>query len=327
MKERLLIFALIISISPAWLRGQYPPPAGMPGSSAIAADSSIFIDWALQCTINRGYLNISDTTYSLNGNNRASYGQNTNATGIADNVVVSLGDGGVALLTFQTPLVDTDGFDFAVFENSFNDEFLELAFVEASSDGIHFFRFPCVSLIDSTTQTGGYGTTNATKIHNFAGKYRALFGTPFDIAELEDSPLLNKRNITHIRILDVIGSVNSLYGKRDSQGHIINDPFPTPFEGGGFDLDAVGVIHNTVYNGIAENKFKYAVFPNPASDFIQIMSNGEISRISFFDINGKQWPPTSKNNIIDVSGLSNGIYLIVVESSNGTIGQSKFIKQ
>jgi hypothetical protein len=33
------------------------------------------------------------------------------------------------------------------------------------------------------------------------------------------------------------------YASCDSQGHQINDPWPTPFPTGGFDLDAVGVIH------------------------------------------------------------------------------------
>lgn len=329
MRERLLIFALIISISPVWLRGQYPPPAGMPGSTAIAADSNIFVEWAQECVLYRGYLNISDTTFYLNGNNKASYGLSSDATGMADNVVVSLGDKGMAVLTFQTPLVDANGYDFAIFENSFNDNFLELAFVEASSDGIHFFRFPSVSLIDSTTQTGGYETTDATKIHNLAGKYRALYGTPFDIAELSNNALLDKNNITHIRIIDVVGSVNPLYGNRDSQGHLINDPFPTPFEGGGFDLDAVGVIHNKIFNSVAENRQTLKVLPNPANDQVQIIIDAEIRQMYIYDLNGKMLLLNEQNrsNTIDISGLATGMYQIVIEYNNGEVGRSKFIKQ
>ena len=33
------------------------------------------------------------------------------------------------------------------------------------------------------------------------------------------------------------------YSRCDSQGHQINDPWPTNFPTGGFDLDAVGVIN------------------------------------------------------------------------------------
>ncbi|MFN6048554.1 MAG: T9SS C-terminal target domain-containing protein, partial [Bacteroidota bacterium] len=51
----------------------------------------------------------------------------------ASNGVVSLGDGGIATLTFDPPITNGDGFDFAVFENTFLDTFLELAFVEVST--------------------------------------------------------------------------------------------------------------------------------------------------------------------------------------------------
>ena len=62
---------------------------------------------------------------------------------------------------------------------------------------------------------------------------------------------LDINNITHVKIIDVIGSINQSYASYDSQGNIINDPFPTPYETGGFDLDAIGVIHSFV--GIEES--------------------------------------------------------------------------
>ena len=71
------------------------------------------------------------------------FGEPEDATGMAgDGRVVSLGDGGVAILTFDTPLSDGPGPDFAVFENAFLETFLELAFVEVSSDDVNYFRFP-----------------------------------------------------------------------------------------------------------------------------------------------------------------------------------------
>ena len=49
------------------------------------------------------------------------------------------GDAGVAVMTFECPIADGPGYDFAVFENGFapnpsepNIMFLELAFVEAA---------------------------------------------------------------------------------------------------------------------------------------------------------------------------------------------------
>jgi len=58
------------------------------------------------------------------------------------------------------------GFDFAVFENSFNDSFLELAFVEVSSDGINFVRFPATSNTQTDVQITGFGTIDPTYINN-----------------------------------------------------------------------------------------------------------------------------------------------------------------
>jgi len=46
-----------------------------------------------------------------------------------------------------------------------------------------------------------------------------------------------------VRVVDVIGSILSAYATHDSVGHVVNDPWPTPFDTGGFDLDAIGVLH------------------------------------------------------------------------------------
>ncbi len=54
--------------------------------------------------------------------------------------------------------------------------FLELAFVEVSTDSVHFVRFPAVSLTNPAVQTGAFGTTDARNIHNLAGKYIANYG-------------------------------------------------------------------------------------------------------------------------------------------------------
>ena len=155
-----------------------------------------------------------------------------------------MGDGGVAVLTFASPIANGPGWDFAVFENSFDGRFLELAFVEVSSDGIHYQRFPSVSLTQTNTQVGSWGLLDPTYIYNLAGKYAAGYGTPFDLEEIKDiNPLVDVTRITHVRIIDVVGCLNDAYCSYDSQGNKINDPWPTPFGTGGFDLDAVGVRH------------------------------------------------------------------------------------
>jgi len=82
---------------------------------------------------------------------QASFGDESEALGVAEGNsvdVLSLGDMGQATLTFDVEIEDGEGWDFAVFENSLDDTFLELAFVEVSSDGEDFYLFPAVSLTD-----------------------------------------------------------------------------------------------------------------------------------------------------------------------------------
>lgn len=295
-------------------KAQYPPAAGQPGSTAISADSTCFIDWASGCVIHRGFINIADTTVYASSSNRASYGSEADAAGMADNAVVSLGDAGIADIYFNVPLSDGVGFDFAVFENPLTDTFLELAFVDVSSDGIHFFRIPAYSLTDTSAQTGGFGTTDPTKIHNLAGKYRALYGTPFDIAEAPDTNLLRKDSITVVRLTDVVGSIDPMYASRDCEGRIINDPFPTPYESCGFDLDAVGVIHNRTNTGFRVVEQTFSVYPNPASDviYIDVVQSGVIRLYSAGGLLMREY--SEGESSLDVSGLDSGSYYLRSET-------------
>ena len=96
--------------------------------------------------------------------------------------VVSLGEGGTITLSFERPLADGPGPDFAVFENGFSDGFLELAFVEVSSDGEHFVRFPSAYL--GLEPIGPFNEHDPELIDGLAGKYRRGYGTPFDLSVL-----------------------------------------------------------------------------------------------------------------------------------------------
>jgi hypothetical protein len=243
---RCLFFWLSLgSIALGAMPGPYAPAAGEPGSTAIRDDDARFRGWATGFTdLVRGPQNIKQPAGNL-----ASFGVGENALGAADASqseqfnVVSLGDGGRITLTFAQGIGNGPGADFAVFENGFDKTFLELAFVEVSSDGTNFFRFPAFSLTQTTTQTGSFGAVDPTNIHNLAGKYEVGYGVPFDLADLGVQPGLDLQHVTHVRMVDVIGIVEPAYASRDSQGRIINDPWPTTFESGGFDLDAVGVIN------------------------------------------------------------------------------------
>lgn len=311
-----LVFSFLC-ISTSLFSQSYAPPAGEAGSNAIAADSGLFINWATAAEVLRGYINIEDPTAQDQGSNYASYGEASNAIGEVSNSVVSLGDAGEAILTFETPITNGEGYDFAVFESAFNNTFLELAFVEVSSDGNNYFRFHAHSETQTETQVDGFDPLDATYINNLAGKYRAFFGTPFDLSEVEDNALLDKNSITHVKIIDVVGSINPDYASYDSQENIINDPFPTPFYSGGFDLDGVGVIHEQELGVDLVTQPDISVYPNPTSDYIKIEIKNSIDKVEIYSTNGilvKKDAKLQKEKRIDISNLPDGIYMMKINS-------------
>lgn len=320
--QRLLFFIITLNFF-GNLQGQFEPAVGRKGSSALHKDSSIFKSWATHCNISRGYQDISNPSPVF-----VTVGDSSMALGKAgENGVVSLGDAGMAILTFNTPIKNGPGPDFAIFENTFIDSFLELAFVEVSSDGIHYVRFLSTSLTQDSVQTGPFGFTNPTKINNLAGKYRSLWGTPFDLDELAMMSNININAITHIKIIDVVGSIDSQYASFDQYHHKINDPWPTPFPSSGFDLDAVGIIHpvnsgfNKIYNPSSLN-----LFPNPASNQCKINFNSlneGNTTISLIDMTGRivysntYLLNTGTNTIwLQLSEFSNGCYHVVLSNGN-----------
>ncbi len=238
--------------------GPYPPEAGSAGSTAIPKDSTLFINWA---NGHSSYAPGSDVDNLWKTPSKA-YGK---AEGTAMDIVC-LGNGGSITLYFPKPIRNGTGADFAVFENSFSDFFLELAFVEVSSNGVNFFRFPTASLTPSAV--GAFGEVYPDEIDGFAGKYKQGFGTPFDLATLPASDLLDKQRIQFVRIVDIIGNGAT----KDSSNRAIYDPTPT-VGSGGFDLDAVGVIHQSedaikiVRSGIVPQGFLLAWESNPGTTY------------------------------------------------------------
>lgn len=308
---------LIACMLPFTVKAQFAPPAGQSGSTAIYKDSTIITNWANHCTVNRGWMNIADTNLG-----KADVGDSSMACGPAGaNGVVSLGDGGSAVLTFAYPITNGPSWDFAVFENSFSDTFLELAFVEVSSDGINYYRFPSTSLTDTSVQVDAFGALDATKINNLAGKYRVLYGTPFDLNELSGISGLDINHITHVRVIDVVGSINKQYASYDAFGHAINDPWPTPFNSSGVDLDAVGVIHQDV-SFVHENEpaTPENIFPNPCTNQIYVNSSYPV-QITLLDMDGrilKEITTVSWSTLIDIVEFRPGIYLLRTISNKGT---------
>jgi len=315
---------LILSIGllgQSLLYAQYAPAVGQIGTTAIKADSSIIVNWANSVLdFTRGYQDIANSTFLT------AYGLEEDALALAGGPVVSIGDHGIITLGFEHPIKNGIGPDFAVFENAFSDSFLELALIEVSTDGINFVRMPSVSLTQTNTQVGSFGSVDCTKLYNLAGKYKTGYGTPFDLEDIIDSTGVNLDSINYVRVIDAVGTINPTYANYDSQGNIINDPYPTNFSSGGFDLDAIGVINENKFVGLESNDQTILnLYPNPSNGTVHINStiNGQFE---IYQIDGKLIQSSSImiSEVLTLSGFKTGIYFIKIfnESHQKTL---KFI--
>ena len=205
--------------------------------------------------------------------------------------IVSLGDlsqqqisqgvppGHITLL-FSEPIRQADGYDFVVFENGFvssanwgngsvaGQMFAELGYVEVSSNGEDFVRFPAVSLTAEPVDFS-FGTIEISNVYNLAGKHPnsqgICTGTPFDLQEIADDPkvvsgLVDVNDIRYVRIVDIPGS-GDFYDEAMlhidpntrpgwdyyANNHPIYDAWLT-WGSGGLDLEAIGVLKEQKYS-------------------------------------------------------------------------------
>lgn len=311
------LFFVFILVSRTFFSQSFAPEPNEAGTTAIHKDSSIIVSWGTNVQVTRGYKNISNPSAGLVG-----FGVDLNGTGQAEGdgmSVVSLGDSGQAIITFSRPIQDLAGPDFAIFENGFQDNYMELAHVEVSSDGLNFFRFVSTSETPLNPQLSNASLSDCRYINNLAGKYRQGYGVPFDLFELNGTIGLDLQAVTHIKLIDVVGSVDPIYGTTDFYGTLINDPYPTEFESGGFDLDAVGVIHEAPA-GIEEDEIAVQIYPVPACEILTIELSEE-NKVFIFDIAGKKLFETEREylHLIDVRSFPKQTLVLRIETDNSVI--------
>jgi hypothetical protein len=143
--------------------------------------------------------------------------------------VVALGDGGSIEVSFRDNIVfDGPGDDLVIYENAFHigsptgELFTEYAYVEVSTDGLEWTRFP----VDLLTGEGLAGRTAvlqepADPLDPAAG------GDRFDIGEL------GLDFVRHVRLIDAGAEIDDVGNYAPSANRA------------GFDLDAAAAIHST----------------------------------------------------------------------------------
>ncbi|MEE9394955.1 MAG: hypothetical protein V3W41_20905 [Planctomycetota bacterium] len=177
--------------------------------------------------------------------------------------VLSLGEGGDVTLGFGVTIVDGPGADFSVFENGFEFPsgsgmiFSEVVFVEVSSNGIDFARFPTTFGAPSVPHLQ-FNATAMGSYDGFAGGTPVLAdvgvnsidpanpaisgGDAFDLARLASDPLVTSnlvdlQNISFLRLVDVVAGQAV-----DSSGVTVYDDFGSLNDSA--DINAVAVINH-----------------------------------------------------------------------------------
>ncbi len=173
---------------------------------------------------------------------------------------------------------------------------------------------------------------DASLVNNFAGKYISMYGTPFDLQELSGLSGLDIDNVTHVRLVDVIGAVSG-HSCLDNEGRVINDPYPTNFPSGGFDLDAVGAI-NQLAAGLAvgRNTIAAGFYPNPANREITVYIKdgiGQATQAVITSVTGQQIYSAgieSTATTISIAQFPAGMYYLTISDAKGNKWAGKIIK-
>jgi alpha-tubulin suppressor-like RCC1 family protein len=79
-------------------------------------------------------------------------------------------------------------------------------------------------------------------------------------------------------------------------------------------------------NDFSQNNLKVSLYPNPASNVLNIEMDTELKLVEVYNLQGQKVKSSSSRNI-HVSDLSSGIYMVRVEDENGSISIQKLIKE
>jgi len=163
--------------------------------------------------------------------------------------VLTLGESGNVTLGFDVTIVDGPGADFTTFENGFvfgaGSVFSEIAFVEVSTNGVDFARFPS-KYFGTGSSMGAYRNiaggmpvvTNA--LTNTVSPFDPTVsgGEAFDLADLVNEPSVLAGDVL-LSDIHFVRLVDCPPGSTDSLGTPIG-------AAGGADFDAIAVINSDV---------------------------------------------------------------------------------
>ena len=95
-----------------------------------------------------------------------------------------------------------------------------------------------------------------------------------------------------------------------------------------FEIDDIEFGVFSTFSSKENNLTDFTVYPNPATDFVNINSADSIDSYRIYDLTGrvvKRSSPYTNNFRIDVTSLNKGVYMVKLNSGDKT-GSIKLIK-
>ena len=98
---------------------------------------------------------------------------------------------------------------------------------------------------------------------------------------------------------------------------------------GTFTINYIEFYYNETA-GLADSKLSnensIRLFPNPVSDILSIKSLSTLKKLEVFNVLGQKVLGRENTNILNVSKLNSGAYILKTMNENGTVSTKKFIK-
>ncbi|MBU2938432.1 T9SS type A sorting domain-containing protein [Lacinutrix sp. C3R15] len=128
------------------------------------------------------------------------------------------------------------------------------------------------------------------------------------------------------------GGIGDGYSSLISSENLINGLMFTLFEGGNGDGYASSLFNTSITLDVIDELVRLTIllYPNPANDIVNIKLDDGVSieSIELYDVSGKRmYLELSNSNTLNVSQLSDGLYLLNIHTLNGSITKKLIVKK
>lgn len=97
-------------------------------------------------------------------------------------------------------------------------------------------------------------------------------------------------------------------------------------DAGNVEFKSIVIDNSVVLSNESFEKSGFTIFPNPANDQITISAINSFAKVILYNVLGKKVLESSNNsNILDVSSLNSGIYLVKIQDNKNNVSNQKLI--